>query len=157
MNRNSKHYCLTSRSRKGHAVIELACSAFLLLVFTIMTNDICIVIYGAYLNDKACRDAARAAAQGQDQNQSTKLAVAALQAHSADGYYFTNPVIQGTIDYVTYNGSPPQDKSPFVQVTTSTTARMPFAPIQFVNGPIFVRNGSVTFMQSYAFPIVRTK
>ena len=146
-----------SRRSKGHAVIELSCSAFLLLVFTILTSDVCIVIFGAYQNDQACRDAARAAAQGQDQIQSTKLAIAALKAHAGDGYYFSNPAIQGIVTYIAYGGSPPPNRSPFVQLTTSTVARMPFAPLQFANGPIFVKNGTVTFTQSYAFPIVRTK
>jgi len=127
-----------------------------MLVFTILTADIGVLIYGAEFNDRACRDAARAAAQGQDAQQSTQLIKAILKAHQGDGSYITAPTLQGLV-YNDYGGNPPPQVAPFVTVTTLTVAKAPFAPLMFFQGPVFLQNGSFTFSQSYTFPIVKTK
>ncbi|MFN8551244.1 MAG: hypothetical protein U0103_07135 [Candidatus Obscuribacterales bacterium] len=144
------------RSQRASILIELSCSCFMMLVFTILTADIGVLIYGAEFNDRACRDAARAAAQGQDARQSTQLIRAILKAHQGDGNYIKVPTLQNLI-YNDYGGNPPAQEAPYVTVTTSTTARAPFAPLVFFEGPVFLKNGSFTFTQTYTFPIVRTK
>jgi len=144
------------RTERAHVLIELSCSCFLLLVFTILTADIGVLIYGAEFNDRACRDAARAAAQGQDAQQSTQLIRAILKAHQGDGNYITAPILQRLV-YNDYGGNPPAQTAPFVSVTTSTVARAPFAPLVFFHGPVFLENGSFSFSQTYTFPIVKTK
>lgn len=148
----------TGRNRRdGHAAIELICSGFFLFVFAVLSADICVVLFGAYQNDRACRDAARSAAQGQDAVQSTKLAKAALKAHAGDGYYFSDPTLDRAIVYNDFGGTPPAGTSPFVSVSTRTTARVPFSPLRFTADAVFLDGGAVTFKQSYTFPIVRTK
>ena len=144
------------RSKRASVLLELSCSCFLMLVFTILTADIGVLIYGAEFNDRACRDAARAAAQGQDAVQSTQLIKAILKAHQGDGNYIIAPTLQRLV-YNDYGGSPPPQVAPFVTVTTSTVARAPFAPLAFFQGPVFLQNGSFSFSQTYTFPIVRTK
>lgn len=158
-NQKSNHQQTTrqkARSKRASILIELSCSCFMMLVFTILTADIGVLIYGAEFNDRACRDAARAAAQGQDAAQSTQLIRAILKAHQGDGNYVKVPTLQNLI-YNDYGGDPPKQEAPYVTVTTSTTARAPFAPLVFFEGPVFLQNGSFTFTQTYTFPIVRTK
>ncbi|HEY9679545.1 MAG TPA: hypothetical protein V6C76_16165 [Drouetiella sp.] len=145
-----------SRCGRGHVLLELSCSSFMLLVFTILSADMGVLIYGAEFNDRACRDAARAAAQGSDLNESTKLIKATLKAHAGDGNYITSPALQNVV-YNDYGGSPPPQVAPYVTVTTKTVARAPFAPLVFFKGPVFLQNGVMTFMQTYTFPIVKTK
>lgn len=144
------------RSRRAHILIELSCSAFMFLVFTILTADMGVLIYGAEFNDRSCRDAARAAAQGQDAEQSTQLVTAILKAHQGDGHYVVSPKLDKLV-YNDYGGNPPAHTAPYVTVTTSTTARAPFAPLEFFEGATFLRNNMFTFSQTYTFPIVRTK
>ncbi len=141
------------RTKRAHVLIELSCSCFMMLVFTILTADIGVLIYGAEFNDRACRDAARAAAQGQDAQQSTQLIRAILKAHQGDGNYITSPTLQQLV-YNDYGGNPPPQVAPFVSVTTSTIARAPFAPLMFFQGPVFLENGSFSFSQTYTFPIL---
>jgi hypothetical protein len=78
------------RNARAHVLIELSCACFMMVVFTILTADMGVLIYGAEFNDRACRDAARAAAQGQDTQQSTQLIKAILRAHQGDGNYITS-------------------------------------------------------------------
>jgi hypothetical protein len=144
------------RLNRGHILLELSCSAFLMLVFTILTADMGVLIYGAEFNDRACRDAARAAAQGQNAQQSTQLIRAILIAHKGDGNYITSPSLQALV-YNDFGGSPPAQVSPFVTVTTKTTARAPFAPLVFFKDAVFLQNGTFSFTQTYTFPIVKTK
>lgn len=151
------NYATGNHAAHGHAAIELICSSFFLFVFAVLSADICIVLFGAYQNDRACRDAARSAAQGQDVAQSTKLANAALKAHAGDGYYFSDPVLDAAVVYNDFGGTPPPATSPFVKVATRTTARVPFSPLRFTSDAVFLDGGAVTFKQSYTFPIVRTK
>ncbi len=137
-------------------MIELTCGAFLMMVFSLLCADIGMLIYGAEINDRACRDAARAAALGTNSANSANLAAAALKAHAADGYYFTSPSLVQPIIYKDYNGNPPAQTSPTVQITTSTTARVPFAPVEFF-GAVFLKNGKVDFRQTYTFPLLKSK
>ncbi|MBS1954841.1 MAG: hypothetical protein JST89_11685 [Cyanobacteria bacterium SZAS-4] len=144
------------RSNRASVLLELSCSCFMMLVFTILSADLGVLIYGAEFNDRACRDAARAAAQGQDAQQSARLIRAILKAHRGDGNYITAPTLQNVV-YNDYGGNPPPQVAPFVSVTTSTVAKAPFAPLVFFQGPVFLENGSFKFSQTYTFPIVKTK
>lgn len=155
MNQNQNHKS-KPRSNRASVLLELSCSCFIMLVFTILSADLGVLIYGAEFNDRACRDAARAAAQGQDAQQSTRLIRAILKAHQGDGNYITAPTLQHLV-YNDYNGNPPPQTAPFVSVTTSTIAKAPFAPLMFFQGPVFLENGSFKFSQTYTFPIVKTK
>ncbi|HEY9682550.1 MAG TPA: hypothetical protein V6C86_13300 [Oculatellaceae cyanobacterium] len=153
MRKSSKVY----RSQRGDLVIELGIGAFLFLIFSLTSFDLGLLVFCADLNDRACRDAARAAAQGSDITSATKLAKAALLAHSPAVAYMSPPMIQGAINYVDFGGHPPNSQTaPYVQVTTSTVSQIPAGPVQFL-GARFLPDGKATFVQTYTFPIIKTK
>src|SRR5215469_10494077 len=125
------------RSDRGSLVLELTACAFLFTFFAVMAVHVGVMIFGAFVNDRACRDAARAAAQGKTPAQATQLANAILVSHQQANSFLTSPTLQTPIVYQDFGGSPPnQQTSPYVQVTTKTTATLPFMPINFL-GSVF--------------------
>lgn len=145
----------TKRSTKGTLVIELAAGTFLLMIFTLIAVHLTVMVYGAFINDRACRDAARAAAQGQSPSEAFKLASCILTTHNPVGTFVEAPQLKGPIQYEDYGGTPPAGRSPFVHVSTQTKVHAPFALLS-VCGETF-NDGTVAFTQSYTFPIVRVK
>ncbi len=149
-----RQYC--HRQLHGHALIELALIIVLMVVMSMLGANIGIVALATSINDSACRDAARAAAQASNSAVALGLAQAAIRAHGADGYYVTQPTINtGAFVYQDYAGNPPPNTSPYVSVTTSSTVRIP-APIMFW-GAKFGSNGTISFSRSYVFPIVKSQ
>jgi Flp pilus assembly protein TadG len=144
-----------NRKERGVVVMELAASAFMLLIFSILAAHLSLMVYGAYINDRACRDAARAAAQGSSQPEAEKMANVILTTHHALGSYVEAPSVKGHVQYQDYNGSPPAGHSPFVHVVTETKVHSPFKLLT-VCGETF-QDGAVVFTQSYTFPVVRVK
>jgi Flp pilus assembly protein TadG len=127
-----------------------------LAIMAMFSADVGIVIFASAVNDRACRDACRAAAQADNYATSLKLAQAAVKAHKGDGYFISQPIVDTSkFVYQDYAGSPPPDTSPFVSVTTNTTVKIP-APVVFV-GINYGTNGSMTFSKTYTFPIVKTQ
>jgi Flp pilus assembly protein TadG len=140
----------------GQVLIELVMIISVIVLIGMLGADIGIVSLASSINDSACRDAARAAAQGSNSTTALALAQAAIKAHTADGYYVTVPTINTSqFIYQDFNGSPPANTSPYVSVTTSSTVRIP-APL-FFYGARFEPNGSLTFTRTYTFPIVKTQ
>ena len=140
---------------KGNTIIELATISSLLVVVALFCANIGIISMGAALNDQACRDACRAAAQGSNLTEATNMAKASLKAHVADGYFITTPaMVPGMLVYQDFAGSPPPDTSPYVEVSTSNTVKIP-APVLFF-GAKFGQGGTMKFTKKYSFPIVRT-
>ncbi len=145
-----------SRSNRGHLIIELSMITFLIVVVSVLCANIGIVSLATSLNDAACRDAARAAAQASNATAALKLAQAAIKAHSTDGYYVTIPTVDtSSFEYQDYAGNPPANTSPYVKVTTTSQVRIP-APILFF-GAQFSKSGKLTFTRTYNFPIVKTQ
>jgi Flp pilus assembly protein TadG len=155
--RNTKYHQanINARPQSGHSLIELGAISMFLSVLVIFSVDIGIMMMASSMNDRACRDAARAAAQADTYANALSLAQTALKSYTADGYFVTQPTISTTnFVYQDYAGSPPSNTSPYVSVTTSVQAKVP-APINFFNAK-FGANGSYIFTQTYTFPIVRT-
>ena len=160
-----------NRSPKGAmGFVEISAAALFMVVLALLGLDICLAIFGASINDRACRDAARAAAGGNDATKAWSLAYAALQAYKTDGFFITSPVAAaaGTsmpsgypgsgyqyFVYQDFGGSVPVGSTPYVTVTTQTNVRVP-APIFFF-GANFVNGNYLNFAQQYTFPIVKTK
>jgi Flp pilus assembly protein TadG len=140
----------------GSALIEFSAFAFLFFVFAILAVHMSVVLYGAYFNDKACRDAARAAAQGTDSTSAAKLAASVLKAHSTNNTFLQSPTL-GAINYQDFGGSPPALTSPYVQVTTTTIANLPFRPLCFMGAGTILQDGTIPFTETYTFPIVKAK
>ncbi len=128
----------------------------LFVVLAVLSLDIGYVLMGSELNDTACRDAARAAAEADNYATSLQLAQAAVVAHAGDGTYVTSPVVDTTqFTYQDFAGSPPPNTSPYVSVTTHCNIRVP-APILFM-GSSFMSSGTMQFTKTYVFPIVKTQ
>lgn len=149
--------CLNKRKSNAHTIIELGMVAFLFSVIAMFCADIGFVMLASQLNDRACRDAARAAAQGSDYGAAVALAMAALAQHKGDGNFVADPALEiGEFQYEDFGGSPPPNTSPYVRVTTTCSVRVP-API-FLGEVTFGtgESGIFNFSKTYEFPIVRT-
>jgi Flp pilus assembly protein TadG len=154
---------MKTRNRStGQLVIELASTCVFLLIFVLVSVDIGLLLYGAHINDKACRDACRAAAQTNNATDARRVAEAVLSGQRLAGDtvgkgIVTRPTIPAGaagLTYVDYNGTPAPDESPYVTVVTECNSTLPFAPPELLGHSM---NQSFTFRQSYTFPIVRVR
>jgi len=145
-----------SQRSAGHSLAELGVVGGLFMMITMLSLNIGLVALGSSSNERACRDAARAAAQGSNLDQSIRLAQACLRAHAADGYFVTRSTLS-TADFVyeDFGGSPPPNTSPYGEVTTTNQVRIP-APFLFPTSQTG-NNGIVTFRNTYTFPIVKVQ
>lgn len=153
---SSQHFCGQRRIQAGSLTIEVSMIAGFLCVMAAFCSNLGLVTLAASVNDLACRDAARAAAQASTSDVALKMAQAAVLAHTTDGYFITQPTVSSA-DFVfqDYAGNPPANTSPFVQVTTISTVKVP-APVMFW-GAKFEENGLLTCRRTYTFPIVKTQ
>lgn len=149
------------RNRKGSLLLEFTATSIFLLGFALVTIDMAFLLYGANINDKACRDACRAAAQANNAGTARQLADATISAQRLAGdtigqSIVTRPVITSLV-YQDFGAQRPPlgflrpDRSPFVQITTQCNSTLPFAPPSLLGNVI---PGSFTFRQTYTFPIV---
>jgi Tfp pilus assembly protein PilE len=146
---------LTLRQSKGTTIIELSIVAGVLVIVSILCANLGVVSLASTVNDAACRDAARAAAQASDSASSLKLAQTVVLSHQTDGYFITQPTVDSSsFVYQDYSGSPPANTSPYVQVTTTSQVKVP-GPLFFF-GAQFEQSGVLTCSRTYRFPIVRT-
>lgn len=142
------------RNNKASAILELGLISALLVVISLFCLDISVLVLGSGSNERACRDAARMAAQATNASKALALAQLASRAYQGDGYFVSTPVVDTpSFVYNDYAGKPPVDTSPYVTVTTSCKVRLP-API-FLYGLDF-NNPNMTFSKTYTFPIVTT-
>lgn len=146
-----------TRECHGVACIEIGIASFLMIVLAAFGLDLSLIIFGMDLNDAACRDAARAAAQQNTQAKALQAAQSQLSTHATDGFWVSQPTLKSAAapDFV-YNdflGNPPANVSPYVTVTTLVNIRCP-APILFF-GASFIRSGKIQFARRYTFPIVK--
>ncbi|MBX9771273.1 MAG: hypothetical protein K2X29_07870 [Candidatus Obscuribacterales bacterium] len=144
------------RGAKGHLMFELPFASFFMILIALITANLSLILWGINFNDRACRDAARSAAQGSDYETALKLAKAALKAHRADGFMIEQPQISvGDFVYEDFGGTAPADISPYVRVKTTTRVRIP-APILLL-GLAPASNGFMDSTCIYSFPIVKFK
>ncbi|MBA4074841.1 MAG: hypothetical protein C0508_07340 [Cyanobacteria bacterium PR.023] len=143
------------RRAKGSLAVEFVCGCFLASVFVALGLHLGIAIFGAYANDRACRDACRNAAQGQDLTEATKLANVILKSYQASGF-LSAPKMSAPIVYQDFAGRAPAQTSPYVQVSTSTDVLMPLGTLSFFNAGT-LQDSKLSFVKTYTFPIVRVK
>jgi hypothetical protein len=140
----------------GQSSIELVLLLFLILVFGLLCLDVSAVLAGAYTNEVAGRNAARAAAQGDTPETSLALAQAAVKSYGARGWLETPVTIDtGNFLYQDFGGNVPNGASPFVRVSNRVTVKVP-APHLLLGGEICA-NGTITFVATHVYPIVKTK
>src|SRR4029453_17067818 len=74
------------RSQKGSSLAEVAVGAMVMTVMLIFSLDICMAMMLYGVNDRACRDAARAAARASKPEDAENLAKAALKSFTGGGF-----------------------------------------------------------------------
>jgi hypothetical protein len=136
----------------GLSFPEVAASSFLGIMLAIFTADISLIIFGVSVNDKACRDVVRAAAQQATAPQAMLFAQASVRNHKTDGV-FVSPIVLTVLNYNDYGGSPPPGTTPFVQATTTVKVTLP-APLYFFGASF---TNKLQFSQTYTSPIIKTK
>lgn len=144
-------------TRSGLGCAELASSCLILMVVAFLCLNISVAILASCNNERACRDAARAAAQADNFTDAIKMAQTAVAAYPGDGYFISTPVVEvPQSHYEDYYGeSPTPDQLPYVCITTKMTVRFP-APIIFFSAKMG-NDGTMTFYRQCTFPIVKTK
>lgn len=139
------------RRNRGSVAIEIGAGALVAIGLMALALNVCFAMMAYGLNDRACREAARAAAQ-----QNTSAAANNIAQVVVAGLSKSNSPLGAIrvvkVTYNDFNGTPPDDQSPYVSVTTSSDVRMP-APIEFFGKKVFAT--SIPVQKTYTFPIVR--
>jgi Flp pilus assembly protein TadG len=141
------------RNIKGSGLAEMAVASLILIGMALFALDIGTAIICFNLNDRACRDAARAAAQGSDKIEATNLANQIIKSYPQMTNLAKNLKVTG-VNYVDYNGTPPANETPFVAVTTKMDCRT-IAPLTLFGMETIKANFPV--QKTYTFPIVKLK
>lgn len=140
-----------ARSSKGTALAELALGCLLTVTLALFALDIGTAMISYSVTDRACRDAARAAAQGTNAGEATNLANKIVQNFAVGGGLISAPRVV-SVQYNDFGGAPPDGVSPTVTVTTQCKARA-IAPLSIFGKT--VGGGSFPLTKTYTFPIVR--
>lgn len=149
------HRQLKIRTAHGSNIVELGAIITLMTVIVLFCINAAVVLMAGNINDRACRDAARAAAQASTQTSAQAQAVAALKSYTSSNSFVGSPtLLSSDFVYQDFAGNPPPDTSPFVSVTTTLTAKIP-APAFW--GMTFGSSGNIDMKQTYSFPIVKTQ
>jgi hypothetical protein len=153
----SRHVRQSRRSSgapNGFSLAEVAISSFLVIFFTILALDLALMIFACSVNDKACLDAVRAAAQQPTAAQSAQFALAEVKNHKTDGFFISQIKLVGsTVNYQDFGGTPPAGQTPYVQATTNVSVLLPL-PLYFFGDSL---TNNFQFTQTYTSPIIRTK
>lgn len=147
------------RATRGFSLAEVAASTFVVIFMMILSLDVWMLITAAPINDSACRDAARAAAQGSDATTANNLAYTAVASHKQVASMFIQSPSISNFQFQDYSGSGytiPVDSTPFVSVTTTCQVH-PIIPLSVFGSMIIGTNGVITFTQTYTFPLVKSK
>lgn len=139
------------RSARGVAALELAIGSLITIAVMAFVLNICFAMITFGVNDRACRDACRAAAQGANPNEALNMAKSAVAPYNTSPLVISN--LQVTqVQYQDFGGNIPAGQSPFVTVSTQATTKLP-AVLSVFGQDLFP--ASIPVRQSYTFPIVR--
>src|SRR5258708_574552 len=111
------------QSQNGSGLIEVITSSIFVVAMAIFGLDIWIMVMGLQLNDTACRNAARAAAQVGDSSSALTAATAAIAAVNSQHPNSMGAPLLDSLNYIDYSspnrpGIVPSGSCPYVQVTT---------------------------------------
>ncbi|MBX9567368.1 MAG: hypothetical protein K2X77_00670 [Candidatus Obscuribacterales bacterium] len=144
---------ISNRSSRGSAAFELAAGALITIAIVAFALNTCFAMVAYGINDHACRDAARAAAQGTTPPEAFMMANAIVKSYNNTAAGMT-PITLVLVSYVDFNGSPPPGSAPTVTVITRTSTKLP-APIELFGKKLFGQQ--IPLEKTYTFPIVRLK
>lgn len=145
-----------NRNDRGSALIELAAVAWVMPVAAIIAVNVGLLVFGAYINDAACRDAVRAAAQQNNELDAKAAALRAIKQFATCSNVVSSPQVLLTGDnfvfepFLDQDGKPQTEKGPFVKVSCRLAAKLPCPIIFTASGP----SDTVEFKQSYTFPLL---
>lgn len=139
------------RSKRGSTAIELGAAAMIMIALVAFGLNICIAMMGYTMNDRACRDAARAAAQAPTLSEANTRASRILASYKGSSPLFKQ-LVMTNLTYTDFGGTPPEGVAPFVTVTTRAQSDVPCA-INVFGKDVF--GNSMQFRRSYTFPIVK--
>ena len=137
-------------------MLELAAMGFIIPGIALMCLNIGILVFAAWMNDAACRDATRAAAQQSNPENAKAAAILAAKQFGADTNIIGHPVVLLGADEFKYQtfadpeGKPDSARGPRVTVSTALNSKLP-CPIIF-NGIGFT--DVIVFKQAYTYPIL---
>lgn len=152
------------RTDSGSSFIEVGIASVAMAVIVFLALDAYVWMQAFMLNDLACRDACRAAAQARGsaetpasyKSAAQQAAIRELQLHSVPRPYIgpSTFVAGGYVwqDYGASNGGafPALPQTPYVRVQSSMNVTL---PVPFFMGQS-MGNGNLTFQRSYSMPIV---
>lgn len=141
-----------SRRQTGSLAVELGVAVLIMIFIVAFSLNICMAMIGYTMNDRACRDAARSAAQGANLTEATTRANRILVTYQKSLPLFRNLKVD-SITYTDFGGLPPAGVAPFVTVTTSAISNVP-CPVTLFGSSAFGA-GTMQFRKSYTFPIVK--
>ncbi|MBA3857194.1 MAG: hypothetical protein C0507_09835 [Cyanobacteria bacterium PR.3.49] len=146
----------SKRKPRGQVALELAVACLLLLPLSIIGFSMITCEIASSLNDRACRNAARAAVDASNYDASLLRAQAAISANCTSGIMYGPVSLDvGKFVFEDFGGSPPPNTDPYVSVTTIMPCVIP-APINLLGNKIGITQ-KVNFTRTYKFPIVKLK
>ena len=145
------------RKATGTALLELVGISFIVVVMALISVNIGVLVFAAWLNDSAARDSCRAAAQqGNAEDAKAAAIIACKQFATASGGVVGDPKVllePSNFQFEIYpdeDGKPQMDKGPYVLVTTSLNTKLP--------APVILSDVGFTdllvFKQTYTFPLL---
>lgn len=142
--------------------MEIIVPAIFLIAMVVIGLNIWILVSACALNDAACRDATRAAAQGSSAGVAQNLAQATLSTKQQMASFFVNtPTITYFVyrDYGVSTGNPvvpPKNMAPAVTVRTEIRVR-PLLPLYFFGSAVIKGTDQIAMQQTYTYPLIKTK
>jgi hypothetical protein len=143
------------RSASGTVIAEFVPATIMLVLVALIAANLGLALFGAWVNDSACRDAVRAAAQQSTSATALAAAKVAVQSYHS-GSWFNGPTVaedKNAFDYQTFPdkaGKPQRALGPYVTVTTTMQVILP-AKIVYHNAKM---TDHIDLRQAYTFPIM---
>jgi hypothetical protein len=172
-NNHKSNLVRAARSPSASATVELVCGIILLLPVALLALNICFICLGSFINDSACREAARVASQQTTVDGAVAAAGAAVRSFAIAGGLISSPTIDGVVYTFYTDPNDPENKpisipelsykvdadgkpitnvskGPFAQVITTLVAQAP-APLLFSESGVVQR---VVLKNSSTFPLL---
>lgn len=146
------------RSRKGSVLLEFVCVTWMFTLAALVGVNCGVLAFAAAINDAACREAVRAAAEQNSPEAARQAASAALSRFSVESPIMSSPQLRQSSEqdfqfqtYAGEDGRTQLNRGPFVRVSTEVRTKMP-APIIFSYAGL---TDNLQFVQSYNYPLVQ--
>jgi hypothetical protein len=146
---------MKTRTASGTVIAEFVPATIMLVLVAMIAANLGLALFGAWVNDSACRDAVRAAAQQGTSATALAAAKVAVQSYHS-GSWFNGPTIvedKDAFQYQTFpdkNGKPQRAQGPYVTITTTLQVKLP-AKIAYHDAKM---TDHIDLRQAYTFPIM---